>query len=136
MHRTKQVFESLIAPLHFQLEVSDKCFRNYLDEKNFQNAEALYASNKKVVQLIKENVEMIPTELKDDIGLLINHYEHWFSQYRQHLKKIKPSPADPFIFRPAPNHIPYPAEAVKHIGLYYLEIKKQMTAEMLFMDND
>lgn len=131
MHTKKEVFERLVAPLHLQLALSARCYQDYIEQKNFQNAEILHASNKKIVQLVKENSAFIPAEIEYDIGELISHYEYWFSRYRQHIKKVKPAPADRFVFEPTPEHVPFPADAEQRINLFYSDLKKQLTAEML-----
>src|SRR5688572_11799743 len=131
MHTKKEVFERLVAPLHLQLALSGKFYQLYLEQKNFQNAEILHTSNKKIVELVKENLGLIPTEIKDDIGELISHYESWFTQFRRHWKKVKPGPADRFVFNSGPEHVPFPAEAELRINLFYTDLKKQLAAGML-----
>lgn len=131
MHTKKEVFERLVAPLHLQLALSAKFYQQYLEHRNFQNAELLYASNKKIVGIVKENSGLMPSEIEDDIGELISHYEYWFTQYRKHIKKVKPGPADRFVFNSTGAHIPFPVDAEQRINLFYSDLKKQLTAEML-----
>jgi hypothetical protein len=131
MHNQKEVFDKLVAPLHLQLALSGRFYQKYLEEKIFNRAEDLRACNKKIVQLVLENFDLIPPEIKEDVMELINHYEHWFTQYKLHQKKVRPGASDRFVFKPASDHFPFPTNAELHINLFYTDLKKQLTAEML-----
>lgn len=132
MQITKEVFEKLIAPLHIQLSVSAKLYQHYLEEKNFRNAEALRSSNKKIVQLVMDHFTIVPHDLNADVLDLISHYEHWFSEFRDHKKKVQPGPADRFVFLPNADHIPFPFHAEKKISEYYERLKKEQEGEPSF----
>lgn len=130
MQTNKVVFEKLIAPLHLQLTISAKLYKDYLENKNFLNAEALRASNKKIVQLVMDQFSLVPQELNEDVLELISHYEHWFGEFRSHMKKVQPGPSDRFVFNPSPDHVPYPFAAEKKIAAYYAALKKQNETEL------
>jgi hypothetical protein len=130
MQPTNEVFDKLIAPLYMQLSVSSRLYKLYLEEKIFGNAEALRVSNKKIVQLVMDQFKLVPVELNADVLDLISHYEHWFSEFRDHKKKVHPGPADRFVFNPSAGHVPFPFNAEKKIREYYEKMKKEQEKSM------
>src|SRR5690348_4260265 len=101
MQSTKEELQQFLAPLYFLFQLSGKAYEQYLRNKIFLNASVLRKSNKKILGLLNANAGMLPRDLVNDAVALINHYNNWLLQFKEHKKKINPALNDIFVFEQA-----------------------------------
>ncbi len=130
----KRLFEELIAPLYFMLELSSEAYQKYLSNRIYLHAETLRFSNKKIEKLITRKAALIPAEMKPAFIELITHYHSWFIQFKLHKTKMNPAPGDTFIFDQANNQVSFPRKAEEQINEFYLKLKHELASEIQLED--
>ena len=108
MHIKKDQFNTLLLPLYFFMQLSRTAYEKYSANRIFLHAEAIRLANKKVYKLLIDQASYIPDELQPDILQLLNHYDIWFTQFKIHKKKLKPSLGDEFVFYQLDNQSAFP----------------------------
>lgn len=124
MHNPKDQLNQLLIPLCFLLRLSGDAYSKYLSDKIYLHAESIRQANKKICSLITNRAAFIPDDLRDDIVILLNHYQGWFIQFREHKRKVKPALNDPFVFYPVESQIPYPRQVEERIFQYTEDLKQ------------
>jgi hypothetical protein len=131
MHTKKNQFHKLLLPLWFFMQLSRTAYAKYSANKIFLHAEAIRLANRKVYKLLVEKTSYIPDELQNDILQLLNHYDIWFTQFKKHKKKLKPSLGDEFIFHQLDNQSAFPKATEEKIFRYYEKLKQEISSETL-----
>jgi len=131
MHTKKNQFHTLLLPLYFFMQLSRTAYAKYSANKIFLHAEAIRLANRKVYKLLVEKTSYIPAELQNDILQLLNHYDIWFTQFKKHKKKLKPSLGDEFVFNQLDSQSAFPKAAEEKIFSYYEQMKQEITSETL-----
>jgi len=130
MH-TKDQFHTLLHPLYFFMQLSRTAYAKYSANKILVHAEAIRRANRKVYKLLIEKTSYIPDELQNDILQLLNHYDIWFTQFKKHKKKLKPSLGDEFIFNQLDNQSAFPKAVEEKIFTYYEQLKQEIASEIV-----
>ena len=131
MYTTKDQFHTLLSPLYFFMQSSRTAYVKYSANKIFLHAQAIRLANRKVYRLLTENTSYIPEELQADILLLLNHYDIWFTQFKKHKKKLKPSLGDEFVFNQLDDQSAFPKAVEEKIFKYYEQLKQEIASETL-----
>lgn len=131
MHIKKDQFNTLLLPLYLFMQLSRTAYAKYSVNKIFLHAEAIKLANKKVYKLLIDQASYIPDELQPDILQLLNHYDIWFTQFKTHKKKLKPSLDDEFVFYQLDNQSAFPKLAEEKIFTCYEQAKQEINSETL-----
>ena len=131
MYIKKDQFYTLLQPLYFFMQLSGTAYAKYAANKIFLHAEAIRLANKKVYKLLIDKTSYIPDELQQDILQLLNHYDIWFTQFKMHKKKVKPSLGDEFVFNQLDNQSAFPKSVEEKIFRYYELVKQEINSETL-----
>ena len=131
MYNKKEQFRTLLFPLYFFLQLARKAYTRYSANKIYLHAATLRLSNRKVYRLLVSKAAYIPAGLQDDTLELLHHYDTWFTQFRDHKKKLKPSPGEEFIFRHLDEQSAFPRAAEERIMKYYEMQKQELANETL-----
>ena len=131
MHIKKDQFNTLLQPLYFFMQLSGTAYKKYSANRIFLHAEAIRLANKKVYKLLIDQASYIPDELQPDILQLLNHYDIWFTQFKMHKKKLKPSLSDEFVFYQLDNQSAFPKMVEEKIVAYYNQLKQEINSETL-----
>lgn len=131
MHIKKDQFNTLLLPLYFFMQLSRTAYEKYSANRIFLHAEAIRLANKKVYKLLIDQASYIPDELQPDILQLLNHYDIWFTQFKIHKKKLKPSLGDEFVFYQLDNQSAFPKLVEEKIFTCYEQAKQEINSETL-----
>ncbi len=131
MHIKKDQFNTLLLPLYFFMQLSRTAYEKYSANRIFLHAEAIRLANKKVYKLLIDQASYIPDELQPDILQLLNHYDIWFTQFKIHKKKLKPSLGDEFVFYQLDNQSAFPKLVEEKIFTCYQQAKQEINSETL-----
>lgn len=131
MHIKKDQFYTLLLPLYLFMQLSRTAYAKYSANKIFLHAEAIRLANKKVYKLLIDKTSYIPDELQLDILQLLNHYDIWFTHFKMHKKKVKPSLGDEFVFNQLDKQSAFPKSVEEKIFRYYELVKQEINSETL-----
>lgn len=124
MKNQEDQLNQLLIPLCALIRLSGDSYTRYLSHKSYQHAKQIWEANKMIETLLTANPSLIPEELRDDIVILLNHYQDWFNQFMEHESKIKPAPNDVFVFYPGKEHLPYPRQSEQKIFQFTENLKQ------------
>ena len=131
MYTKKEQYYSLLLPLYFFMQLSRTAYARYSLNKIYLYAETIRLASRKVYKHLARNAAYMPDELQGDILLLLDHYNCWFTQFRDHKKKIKPSLGDVFVFQRLDDQPAFPKDAEERIFKYYEMMKQELASEAL-----
>ena len=131
MYTKKDQFNTLLLPLYLFMQLSRTAYAKYSANKIFLHAEAIRRANKKVYKLLIDQASYIPDELQPDILQLLNHYDIWFTQFKMHKKKLKPSLGDEFVFYQSDNQSAFPKLVEEKIVACYEKVKQAINSKTL-----
>jgi hypothetical protein len=73
--------QELLGPLAMQLDRSSRVFKRWKTRNDFVEGEILKKGNTRIRDLLLEKGHLIPIELLDDAGKLVEHYDRWLEEY-------------------------------------------------------
>lgn len=126
LHTRKNQLHELLSPLCLLMRLSREAYSKYLANKIFLHAATIRKANRQVYKLLTSKAIYIPTELEDDIVILLSHYDGWFTQFSDHKRKLKPSLKDEFVFFPVDDQSPFPKQVEEKIARYTEQVKKEL----------
>ena len=92
-------FVSLLQSVVSHWQLSAKAYVEYMENgKKFRYAEMLKVHNTAVKKLLTDNMYILPENLKEDAGALIEHYTIWSGKWDDLKNKLNPAPDDEFVF--------------------------------------
>ncbi|HEV7781430.1 MAG TPA: hypothetical protein VGO58_09195, partial [Chitinophagaceae bacterium] len=98
--------------------------------------ETIRSANRKIYKLLVTKAAFIPADLEHDIVILLNHYDAWFTQFRDHKKKLRPSLEDEFVFYPVDEQSPFPKHVEEKIFRYAEKLKQETAQQAQTAEND
>jgi hypothetical protein len=129
MHNRKDQLQQLLTPLCILMRLSREAYSKYLVNKIYLHAETIRLANKRIYKLLLNKAAFIPADLEHDIVILLNHYDAWFTQFRDHKKKLQPSPGDEFVFYPVDDQSPFPKQSEERIFRYTDTLKSEFASK-------
>ena len=123
----RQSLAQLVGPATMQLDRTRRAFGRYQANNRFVEAEILYKGNLTVRDLLLSNGHLIPDELRDVSGRLIEHYDRWLEEYDR-VRGNRPRAFDePFVFV-GPQGLPFPSEADSLFSAAYRKLWNDLYA--------
>ena len=107
------------------MRLSELAYKKYLQNKIYLYSLTIRSSNEKVYNQILTNLSSLPEGLQEEGLLLLNHYDIWMQQFRDHEDRLKPQIGDLFIFHHLDPQSAFPREAEEKIKNYYSTIIKK-----------
>ncbi len=122
--RKEQAVIELLAPLNMQFDRTDRAFKrweeknNYTDrafkrwkEKNiYLEMKVVKVGNETIRDLLLIKGHLIPPDLREDAGKLIEHYDVWLEKFEKQRLSENPDLNASFVFV-GPDGYPFPADA-------------------------
>ena len=93
-----------------QLDRTRRAFVRYKANARFIEHEIMYKANLAVRDLLLANGHLIPAELRDVSGRLIEHYDSWLEEYDRVRGTQARAPNEPFVFA-GPQGYEFPKDA-------------------------
>ncbi len=107
-----------LQKLKMLFDLSDKAFKNYLDDKFYLHALCINKANKLIYAHIVENAAFWPTNLQLHLIVLLNHFDIWFVQFADFERQKDFKLNEAFVFYHLDNKSAYPKDAVEYIKSY------------------
>ena len=92
-------FHTLLQSLVLYWDHSAKAYAEYMENgKKFRYAEILKVHNTSAKNLLRDNLTVIPGDLRKDADELIEHYTIWSAKWDDLKSKLNPGADDEFVF--------------------------------------
>jgi hypothetical protein len=121
----QELFDQLIAPLYFYMQLSRRAYAKYLNNKILLHALNIFSANQKIVALLEQNPALLPDELMADAIELLNHYGIWMNQFVEFRAAGSHQLKDEFIFHHIDDQSAYPRESEQRFLTFYEQLKKE-----------
>ena len=97
----------LLGPLHIQFDRTARAFHRWEGHNTFLEAKVIREGNLTIRDLLLTKADLIPEELREDAGKLIEHYDRWLEEFERLRNREKPDLTTPFVFV-GPEGYPFP----------------------------
>lgn len=104
--KEKSVSE-LLGPINMQFDRTKRAFRRWKKKNLFLEAKVVKVGNETIRNLLLEKGHLIPPELLEDAGKLIEHYDVWLEKFNKQRESEKPDSDTAFVFV-GPDGFPFP----------------------------
>jgi len=102
----------LLGPLNMQFDRTERAFRRWNTQNLFLEAKVVRVGNEKIRDLLLNKGHLIPPELLEDAGKLIEHYDVWLEKFEKQRSSENPDLETKFVFV-GPDGFPFPRESEK-----------------------
>jgi len=105
----ERALEELFGPLFMSFDRTRRAFDRWKPGSLFLEAEVVRTANLQVRDLLLAKGHLIPPDLLDDAGRLIEHYDRWLEAYDQ--QRVGPGASDKGYVFVGPAGFPFPRGA-------------------------
>ncbi|MBV5341433.1 MAG: hypothetical protein J0665_18075 [Deltaproteobacteria bacterium] len=102
----------LLGPLNMQFDRTKRAFKRWRTLNLFLEAKVVRVGNETIRDLLLNKGHLIPPELLEDAGKLIEHYDVWLEKFEKQRSSEKPNLETKFVFV-GPDGFPFPTESEK-----------------------
>jgi hypothetical protein len=107
--KEKSVSE-LLGPLYIQFDRTNRAFNRLKEQNLFLEAKVIKEGNTAIRDLLLTKSYLIPPELWEDAGNLIEHYDRWLEEFYKVRSEEKPDLETKFVFV-GPKGFPFPKKS-------------------------
>jgi hypothetical protein len=100
----------LLGPLYMQFDRTQRAFDRWQAKNLFLEAKVIRDGNLTIRDLLLSKADLIPPELLDDAGRLVEHYDRWLEEFERLRGKEKPDLDTTFVFV-GTQGFPFPSDA-------------------------
>jgi len=102
----------LLGPLNMQFDRTKRAFIRWNTQNLFLEAKIIRVGNETIRDLLLNKGHLIPPELLEDAGKLIEHYDVWLEKFEKQRSSERPDLETQFVFV-GPDGFPFPHESEK-----------------------
>ena len=106
----ERAIADLLGPVYMQLDRTRRAFDRWTTQNLFLEAKVIREGNLAIRDLLLQKGHLIPPELLEDAGKLVEHYDRWLEEYEKQRLAERPDLDAPFTFV-GPQGFPFPQEA-------------------------
>lgn len=106
----EQSLSELLGPVYMQLDRTERAFKRWTSKNLYLEAKIIREGNLTIRNLLLEKGYLIPPELLDDAGRLVEHYDRWLEEFEKQRLSENPELNAPFTFV-GPAGYPFPRDA-------------------------
>jgi len=110
----------LLGPLNMQFDRTARAFKRWNEQNLFLEAKVIKVGNETIRELLLNKGHLIPPELLEDAGALIEHYDVWIERYEKERLSENPDLETKFVFA-GPEGFPFPTESEKNFRKKFKE---------------
>lgn len=134
--RTQAVFQStrtwkehavseLLGPMYIQFDRTRRAFDRWGELNLFLEAKVIFVGNITIRDLLLTKAHLIPPDLREDAGKLIEHYDRWLEEFEKLRGSKDPDLATPFTFA-GPEGFPFPSEAEERFKVAFSNFWREL----------
>ncbi len=116
----EQSVAELLGPMNIQFDRTKRAFDRWNQKNLFLEAKVIKDGNETIRNLLLTKGHLIPPELLDDAGKLIQHYDVWLEIFERQRGGQKPDLESEFVFSGPAGH-PFPEDAERKFREKYRE---------------
>lgn len=117
----EQSVSELLGPINIQLERTSRASRRWRTQNLFLEAKVIMQGNMVIRDLLLTKSHLIPPELQEDAGKLIEHYDIWLEEFDRLRNTEKPDLETRFVFV-GPKGFPFPKDSENLFKKKYQEM--------------
>ena len=118
----------LLGPINMQLDRTDRAFKRWNSKNLYLEAKVIREGNLTIRNLLLERGDLIPPELLEDAGKLIEHYDYWLELFENKRMAENPDLKTPFIFA-APDGFGFPRQSALNFQKTFQQMWKELYGE-------
>jgi len=115
----------LLGPLYMQFDRTKRAFGRWHDQNLFLEAKVVRVGNETIRDLLLTKGHLIPPELLEDAGKLIEHYDVWIEKFETKRSSERPDLETKFIFTGV-DGFPFPHESEEKFRRTFNEYWKEL----------
>ncbi len=115
----------VLGPVVMHLSRTKRAFARWRDQQLFLEMEVIGKSNRFVRDLLLENGYLLPAELLEHAGALIEHYDAWLEEFEKKRGKENPDLGAKFVFV-GPLGYGFPADAERAFFSKFHELRTEL----------
>jgi len=109
---SEQVLSELLGPIVMQLDRTGRAFARWQQRNAYIETKIMKVANETTMDLLLRKGHLIPPDLLDEAGRLVEHYDRWLEEYDRVRGGAEPQLDEPFVFA-GPKGYPFPIDAEK-----------------------
>lgn len=106
----EQSVSELLGPVNMQLDRTKRAFDRWKQKNLYLEMKVIKVGNETIRDLLLTRGHLIPPELREDAGRLIEHYDVWLEKFEKQRLASEPDVESPFIFV-GPDGYPFPRKS-------------------------
>jgi hypothetical protein len=121
----EQSVADLLGPVYMQLDRSARAFRRWRDRNDFLEGKVVKEANTQIRDLLLAKGNLLPADLVEHAGDLIEHYDRWLEEYA--LKREGPeADVDTSPVYVGPKGYPFPDDADRAFKETFLRMRREL----------
>ncbi len=122
--REKSVSD-LLGPIYMQFDRTKRAFKRYNSQNLFLEAKVIMEGNLAIRDLLLTKGHLIPPELLEDAGELVQHYDRWLEEFHKIRSKENPDLNTPFVFV-GTQGFPFPSDSEEKFKKKFKEMWNEL----------
>jgi len=122
--REKSVSD-LLGPIYMQFDRTKRAFQRYNSQNLFLEAKVIMEGNLAIRDLLLTKGHLIPPELLEDAGKLVEHYDRWLEEFHKIRNKENPDLNTSFVFV-GPQGFPFPSDSEEKFKKKFKEMWNEL----------
>lgn len=115
----------LLGPVYMQLDRSGRAFERWKERNLYIESAIMKESNTTIRDLLLQKGSLIPPELLEDAGKLVQHYDRWLEEYERVRGGDNPDLDAPFVFV-GPEGFPFPRDSERAFRSTFKEMWEEL----------
>jgi len=115
----------LLGPMNIQFDRTKRAFARWQSKNLYLEAKVIKTGNETIRDLLLTKGFLIPPELREDAGKLVEHYDVWLELFESQRRGREPDLESPFTFA-GPKGFPFPDEAEAHFRSTFRQYWKDL----------
>jgi hypothetical protein len=106
----EQSVSELLGPMYMQFDRTRRAFGRWRNKNLFLESKVIREGNLIIRDLLLTKGYLIPPELLDDAGKLVEHYDRWLEEFEKKRSSEQPDLDSTFVFV-GPEGFPFPRQS-------------------------
>lgn len=122
--KERSVWE-LLGPVSIQLDRTKRAFARWGPRQLYLEMKVIRRGNKAIRDLLLQKAHLIPSDLLDDAGRLIEHYDYWLEKFEEMRLAEKPDLDTSFVFAGVDGY-PFPEESAERFRQAFQDLSAEL----------
>lgn len=115
----------LLGPLNMQFDRTERAFKRWRSQNLYLEAKVVKVGNEIIRDLLLSKGHLIPPELLDDAGKLVEHYDVWLEKFEEQRSSENPNLEAKFVFV-GPDGFPFPTKSEERFRSMFKEYWREL----------